>query len=109
MAAVITMYDLLDRKRKSNILKSIYIKSDRTFEGYPIIEVEASDDAFITATSTLSKQNKVHDYIIKSIFDNADKIRNYLSINDTEFWLKDYSTYDLHSENLLDTVSKIIY
>lgn len=97
-----SLYELVGRTRKSILLKSVFIKAQRSYEGYPIIEIETYNDAFEKATRTNAGKEKTSLYIDKSIKKYADVIRYHLSITDKEFWIIDYSTFGRHVEYILD-------
>lgn len=107
MAKAISLYELVGMKRKNSVLKSVFIDGSRTFEGYFNISVEAYDDTFLDATRYDSEKDKTSYYIDKMIKKNVEKIQNHFNINDTQFWIADYSTFDRHFHYILDTKKEL--
>lgn len=86
-----SLYEKLNMNAKNSILKSVFITDKKTFEGYPIVEVEPFDETFLNAIKTPSQYDNTLDRIIK-------KVWNYMDRKET--WLAVYTEYG-HIEILL--------
>lgn len=86
-----SLYEKLNLKAKNSILKSVFITDRKTFEGYPIVEVEPYDNTFLNAIKTPSQYDNTLDRIIKKVWDY---------MNGEETWLAVYTEYG-HIEILL--------
>ena len=97
-----TLYEILKIKRKESVLKSACIHGTYSFEGYPIIEIEAYDDTFLNSTQFPSGKDRTHEYFKKTIKQNANTIKSYFNLETDAFYVKDYSTFNRHYEFLIE-------
>lgn len=88
---MLSLYELLDMKAKNSIFKSVIITNEKTFEGYPLVEVEPYDQTFLNAIAYPKKYDETLSRIMKKVF-------NYFDNNDV--WLSVYTEYG-HSDFLL--------
>ncbi|MEJ7218454.1 hypothetical protein [Staphylococcus gallinarum] len=87
-----TLYELLGMKAKNSIFRSVIITDKKTFEGYPLVEVEPYDQTFLNAVLYPKRYEKTLDRIMKKVF-------NYF--NNTDVWLSVYTEHG-HIEFLLN-------
>lgn len=72
----ISLYELLEIKRKNSTLKSVFVTSE-VFEDCLVVNVEAYDDTGCNALNTsVSRFDKFTDYLNRTIKNNFDKINN---------------------------------
>lgn len=79
-----SLYELLELKTKNSILKSVFMTDKKTFEGYPIVEVEPFDNTFLNAISTPSKYDTVINRIIKKVWEYVDGKETWLIVDTDE-------------------------
>lgn len=97
-----SLYEILQIKRKESLLKSAFIYGNYSFEGYPIIEIEAYDDTFLNSTQFPSGKDRTHEYFKKTIKQNANTIKSYFNLKTDTFYVIDYSTFNCHYEFLIE-------
>lgn len=77
-----SIYDLKGMKGKNSIFKSVFVTNRNTYEGFPIVEVEAYDRTFLNATNTESKYDK-------TVLRIAEKVLDYF--NGKDVWMAIYT------------------
>lgn len=80
-----SFYDLLNMKGKNSIWKSVFVTGRKTYEGFPIVEVEAYDQTFLNAVKTVKKYDETLDRIIKKVYDYFNGEEVWLSVYTDEY------------------------
>lgn len=86
-----TLYELTGMKAKKSIFKSVVITGRKTFEGYPLVEVEPYDETFLNAIAYPKKYDETVDRIFKKVYEY---------FNQKSVWIALYTDYG-QSEHLL--------
>ena len=99
-----SLYELLGMKAKNSIFKSVFVTEKRTFEGYKIVEVEAYDDTFLNAISTMAKYDKCTDRIFVKVYKYFKK-----NFPGEDAWIILYTEYGQSEHLLSDFFMKEVY